>query len=135
MFVVLDTNVIVSAFWAESGVCARVLSLVLNGQITVCYDYRIMEEYREVLLRPCFMFSEEEVDDILSFIRTTGMSVIAAPLEIDLPDKSDKMFFEVGTQMEAVIITGNKKHYPAYEKILSPAEFLEYFGETTGQSK
>jgi len=125
MYVVLDTNVLVSAFWSENGVCARVLSMALHEQITLCYDYRIMEEYREVLLRPCFDFSEEEVDDILSFIRSFGMSVIAAPIAIDLPDMSDKKFFEVGTQMDAAIITGNKKHYPAYKKIYSPAQFLD----------
>jgi len=129
MYVVLDTNVLVSAFWAENGVCARVLSMVLNGQITICYDHRILEEYRAVLLWPRFMFSEEAVENILSFIKTIGMSVIAAPLAIDLPDMSDKKFFEVGTQMDAVIITGNIKHYPAYEKVLSPADFLHYHSQ------
>ena len=127
MYVVLDTNVLVAAFWAENGTCARVLSMALNGQITLCYDYRIMEEYRLVLLRPKFGFSVEEVEDILSFIKIFGMSVIATPLAIDLPDNADKMFFEVGTQMDAALVTGNKKHYPAYKKIYSPAEFLDMY--------
>ncbi|MCL2111568.1 MAG: putative toxin-antitoxin system toxin component, PIN family [Clostridiales bacterium] len=131
MYVVLDTNVLVSAFWAENGVSARVLSMALNSQVIPCHDHRILEEYRAVLTRPHFGFSEGEVADILSFIRAEGMSVIAAPLSIDLPDNTDKMFFEVGTQMDAAIITGNKKHFPAYEKVYSPAEFLEVWASGT----
>ena len=128
LYVVIDTNVLVSAFWTEDGVAARVLSMVFNRQITICYDFRIMEEYREVLMRRRFNFSEEEVEDVLSFIRAEGMSVIAAPLPIELPDQTDKKFFEVATQMNAFLISGNKKHFPSYEKIYTPAEFLEFHG-------
>jgi len=127
MYVVLDTNVLVSALWSENGVCARILSMVLNGLITPCYDHRVLEEYRMVLLRPRFRFSENDVEDILSYIRASGMSVIAPPLPIDLPDMSDKKFFEIGIRMDAAIVTGNIKHFPAYEKVFSPVDFLKHF--------
>jgi predicted nucleic acid-binding protein len=46
---VIDTNVLVSAFWTADSAPAEVMALVLNGSVIPCYDYRIIEEYREVL--------------------------------------------------------------------------------------
>ena len=41
---------------------ARVVSMVLTGDIVPCYDYRILCEYREVLQRPKFGFSKSEIN-------------------------------------------------------------------------
>jgi hypothetical protein len=42
MFVVIDTNILVSAMWSRQGGPAEVLALVLNGFVTPCHDYRII---------------------------------------------------------------------------------------------
>ena len=49
MLVVIDTNVLVSAFWSRDGVPAQIMALLLNQKIVPCYDERIMQEYEEVL--------------------------------------------------------------------------------------
>ena len=46
MNIVLDTNVIVSALLNPHGTPAAVLTLVLQQETVLCYDNRIMVEYR-----------------------------------------------------------------------------------------
>jgi putative PIN family toxin of toxin-antitoxin system len=128
MYVVIDTNVLVSAFWARNSNPATILSMVLHKNIIPCTDHRILGEYREVLLRPKFNFEKREVEDILRLILDEGMSVIAPPLSLSFADESDKKFFEVAMQMDAILITGNEKHYPKHKNIKSPATFLEELG-------
>mgnify|MGYP000576839322 CR=1 FL=1 len=50
----------------------RVLGLVLQGTVRPCYDYRIMEEYRDVLNRPKFKFPSWMVNDLLEQIEAVG---------------------------------------------------------------
>ena len=49
MLVVLDTNILVSAFWSKNGIPKKVLDLALTRQIRPCFDYRLFEEYYSVL--------------------------------------------------------------------------------------
>ncbi|MCL1799557.1 MAG: putative toxin-antitoxin system toxin component, PIN family [Eggerthellaceae bacterium] len=51
MRIVIDTNVLVSALWQESGNPAALVKKVLEGELEPLYDDRIMAEYREVLVR------------------------------------------------------------------------------------
>ena len=48
---VLDTNVLVAALLSPYGAPAAVLQVVLSGSAVVCFDARILSEYREVLRR------------------------------------------------------------------------------------
>ena len=91
MHVVIDTNVLVSSLWSENGSLEKVISMVLSGILTPCYDYRILIEYKEVLMRPKFDFSEGEVNALLDWIETYGKSVIATPLNIDFIDEDDEV--------------------------------------------
>jgi predicted nucleic acid-binding protein len=45
MRIVLDTNVLVSAFLNYSGAPAQVLTLVLAGELKLVFDRRILDEY------------------------------------------------------------------------------------------
>jgi putative PIN family toxin of toxin-antitoxin system len=60
--VVLDTNVIVSALINPYGAPASILGLVLEEKIELCYDTRILIEYRDVVMRPKFGFVQTEMD-------------------------------------------------------------------------
>lgn len=124
MNVVLDTNILVSALWSRNGTPAKVLSLVLTGAVTVCYDWRIMTEYRSVLSRPKFQFSSEEVNALLDWIRIYGRSVVAEPIADDFIHDDDKKFLEVAKFCDAKLITGNAKHFPDDCHIISAAEFI-----------
>jgi len=46
--------VLVSAFFSPLGVPAEVLTLTLTGELKLLVDQRILDEYRDVLLRPEF---------------------------------------------------------------------------------
>lgn len=127
MRVVIDTNVLVSAIWSRNGAPAQVVSLVLNGIITPCYDYRIMNEYRSVLSRPKFNFSPSDINALLDYIRIEGLSVLAEPILRTFIDEADKKFYEVAKQSCATLITGNFKHFPNGPAVMSVADFLKKY--------
>lgn len=122
MLVVLDINLLVSALLSPFGPPARVLDMVLCGDIRMAYDDRLMAEYREVLARPKFSFAPDDVATLLGFIEADGELVTASPLPYDLP------FLEVAARADAVLIIGNPTHYPPEAcgaiSVLTPAEFL-----------
>ncbi len=125
MLVVIDTNILVSALWSRNGAPARVLSMIISGMLIPCYDYRILNEYRDVLTRPKFKFSNGEVSALLEWIVDNGRSVIAEPLDAAFMDEADKKFYEVAKFCGAKLITGNIKHFPNDKIVLTVSEFLE----------
>lgn len=129
MTVVIDTNVLVSALWSKDGIPAKVISMILNDTIVPCYDYRIICEYREVLRRPKFGFSEGEINSLIDWIESNGQSVIAKPTTEEFVDEGDKKFYEVAKHCGAILVTGNLKHFPIDKSIMSPKEFIEKFEE------
>lgn len=123
MNVVIDTNVLVSALWSKSGTCAKILYRILNYELAVVYDQRILHEYKVVLERPKFGFTKDEVRAIIDFVKNEGLCIVAKPLDIEFIDESDKKFYEVAKTMNCKLITGNKKHFPDKTDILSSGEF------------
>lgn len=124
MRVVIDTNILVSALWSRNGAPAQILAMLLHGQLTPCCDWRILTEYREVLCRPKFRFSTAEVNAIIDWIKTTGVSVVAVPIDTPFIDESDKKFYEVAKTCHAILISGNLKHYPNDPDVCSVQDFL-----------
>ena len=127
MMVVIDTNILVSALWSRDGTPAKIISMVLTGAIIPCYDYRIICEYREVLGRPKFGFSQGEINSLIDWFESNGQSIIAEPTKRRFTDDSDKKFYEVAKQCEAILIKGNLKHFPKDSKIMSASEFLNKY--------
>lgn len=125
MLVVIDTNILVSALWSRNGAPARAVGLVLSGQLTPCYDHRIMLEYRQVLQRPKFRFQPSEINALLAWIKQSGRSVVPAPVDIPFVDEADRKFYEVAKYCGAVLITGNLKHFPNDDAVMSVSNFLE----------
>lgn len=125
MLVVVDTNILVSALWSRNGAPARAVGLVLSGQLTPCYDHRIMLEYRRVLQRPKFRFQPSEINALLAWIKQSGRSVVPAPVDIPFVDEADRKFYEVAKYCGAVLITGNLKHFPNDDAVMSVSNFLE----------
>lgn len=131
--VVLDTNILVSALLSPYGPPARVLDLVLAGEVRLAFDDRLMAEYREVLARPKFNFSPQDVQALLDFLEVEGEPVVSLPLSVALPDVDDLPFLEVAAQVGAMLITGNKDHYVVAKAetpalVMTPREFLDYWG-------
>jgi len=128
MLVVLDTNILVSALLSPFGPPARVLDLVLSGDIRVAYDDRLLAEYREVLARPKFGFAPDETAAVLAYLESAGERVTARPLACRLPDPDDLPFLEVAAEAGATLITGNTAHFPETSRgavqVSAPGEFI-----------
>lgn len=132
MKIVLDTNVIVSGFIHLHGKPGQIIAMVSSGDLTLCYDNRVISEYREVLLRPKFSFDHYDVDGLLLEIKSSGQLVAPLPLPTRLPDESDEPFLEVALAGQAVcLVTGNLRHYPDDRlqgmPVISPTEFLDVY--------
>ena len=125
MLVVLDTNILVSSLWSRNGAPARVVSMILTGQLIPCYDYRILTEYRQVLSRPRFNFSDGEIDSLLEWIETSGRSIVADPINDPFIDESDKKFYEVAKFCGAILITGNLKHFPNDPQVMYVSSLVD----------
>jgi putative PIN family toxin of toxin-antitoxin system len=110
--VVLDTNVLVSALINSFGAPGRVLDLTLAGELQAFYDDRVLTEWRDVLRRERFGFAPTDVRALLEFFEHEGTKVRPSVLAVELPDSADVPFLEVATVAEAVLITGNLRHYP-----------------------
>ncbi|MBR3504950.1 MAG: putative toxin-antitoxin system toxin component, PIN family [Clostridia bacterium] len=129
MNIVLDTNVLVSAAWSPGRNASDILNAAFARRFTVCYDYRILEEYDRVLRYPKLKFSESEISAILDPLIKNGLSVVAEPLpDVSFErDDTDRKFYEVAKFCRAVLVTGNLVHYPSDPDIMSPAEFCRKY--------
>jgi uncharacterized protein len=99
--VVLDTNVLVSAFLTPTGAPAEVLQLALQGELVALYDERIREEYSEFLSRKRFGFDPDDVHAVLDLLCAKGELVTATALEVTLPDPDDVPFHTAPTARTA----------------------------------
>lgn len=130
MKIVLDTNVLVSAILSPNGPPAAVLRTLLTERVSLCFDERIVSEYRDVLTRTKFSFDGELVEELIGFLEAAGSPTLAPPLAVTLPDPWDQMFIEVAVASQAdFLVTGNLKHFPEEARegvtVASPREFLE----------
>lgn len=127
---VIDTNVLVSALLSRNGGAAtvKVINAVLSGKITPLYHQEIIEEYEEVLARPKFHFNKEDISILISAFKQFGIEVFPQPTGEILIDMDDLIFYEVAMEKrddDAKLVTGNLKHYPIKDFIITPAEMLE----------
>ena len=134
MKIVLDTNVLVAGLLTPHGDSARLLDLVLRGELIPCFDDRVIGEYIEVLARSEFGFSPPNVESLLVHIATTGHKVTAPALPLKIPDPDDLMFLEVALASQAeALVSGNMRHFPAAHRhgihVVPPAEFLAWWRE------
>jgi uncharacterized protein len=100
---------------------------VLAGELTLVFDQRILDEYREVLLRPEFAIEPAKVAETLEQLEADGARVSAAPTTFALPDPTDRPFIEVALSGGAeALVTGNTRHFPAGlgVTVLTPRELL-----------
>lgn len=112
MRIVLDTNVLVSAMLSAGGAPDMVLQLVLQGELSLLLDSRIIAEYDEVTARPRFGFDPGERRVLLDTLVAISEPVIAAPLKLVLPDPDDRVFVEVALAGAAdAIVAGNAAHF------------------------
>jgi len=133
MKIVLDTNVLVAGLLSPFGSPAKVLQLLLTGKVALCYDTRVLAEYREVLGRPKFGFSKDLTNAVLDYIEQTGNLTAPTPWPLELPDPDDAVFLEVAAAGGAdYVVTGNVRHFPSRKRrgieVVTPAQYIKFPG-------
>ena len=115
-YVVIDTNVIVSAAIKINSNPGLILRLVDDGIIIPLINEKIISEYINVLKRPKFHFDTSLIGDLISMITKNAISVKNETIDIVLPDEKDRVFYEVVVKSneirESKLVTGNIKHVP-----------------------
>lgn len=129
-YVVVDTNVLVSALLSKNEDAATVLVLnrLFEEDIGLLYSNVIENEYREVLCRSKFGFSKETINILLSAIKQYGILINPKSTGAVLPDMNDLPFYELVLEKRddnAYLVTGNIKHFPKVPFIVTPRELLD----------
>ena len=127
--IVLDTNVIISAFLTPAGKPATILQLAVQGDFDLYFNTAILVEYEQVLGRSKFADSvnKQRIERFFEIIHSIGTNIICSPGNTDLSHEADRKFYDVAKAAGAILITGNKKHYPDESFIQNPAEFFAGF--------
>jgi len=131
MRVALDTNILVGGLLARHGPPGQIVQLIPPGTLVVCYEARVLSEYRGVLSRPRFCtFQPEEVAALLTQIENRGSLVGPIHLQAALPHPSDEKFLEVAIAGGArYLVTGNLRRFPPAKRhgvrVVSAAEFVQ----------
>jgi len=121
---VLDTNILVSALWSQQGNPYKIVEMFFKKEITLYYVPEIIEEYTEVLNRTKLNFSNNKVSSLLQEIRKNGILADSTVSTVLFSDESDRIFYDTAKTNDAILITGNLKHFPKEPFIMTPNDFL-----------
>ena len=128
VMVVLDTNILVSSLWLESGNTASIIKRIPR-LIIPCFNDKILSEYAEVLCRPKFSFSVDKRESLLSKIKDYGIEHLPDESEEAMLDEDDRIFYDTAKSSGSVLITGNIRHYPTALFIMTPSDFLKKYDD------
>ena len=127
LYVVFDTNVIVSAMVSHNPNAAtvKVVEAISLGKIVPLYNEDILAEYDDVLHRTKFNLLDRDVSSMIGTIIKLGMLMDRTESKETLVDLSDLVFYEVALSKEgALVVTGNLKHFPRSPIVVTPSELL-----------
>lgn len=129
-YAVIDTNVLLSALLSkkEDSATVKVLDAVFEGTIIPLYHQDILIEYDDVLHREKFHLQEEAIQTVLDAIEQYGILVFPQSTGAVLIDIDDLIFYEVAMEKrddDAYLVTGNQKHYPFRDFIVTPTEMMK----------
>ena len=124
--VVLDTNILVSSILCARGNPAAIMKMISEGKIAPYYNAEIMSEYNRVLRYPKLGFTSIRIELHIKRISAKGILLEPEKSIFKMPDEDDRIFYDLHKAANAILITGNTKHYPKEDSIMKPAEFMEY---------
>ena len=128
-YAVFDTNVLVSSLLTKKrdSATAKVVDAIASGDIIPLYSQDVLDEYNEVLRRKKFSFSEDSISRLIMMLSQYGVKVTPKPTGEILADMDDVVFYEVVMEKrdnDAYLITGNIRHFPERDFIVTPAEMM-----------
>lgn len=129
--IILDTNVLVTAFKSSLGSSYRLLSLVDAGTFQLNISTPLVAEYEEVLRREVLNINAADVIDYLCAIANRHrIFYLWRPV---LKDPEDDFILELAVKCNAIIVTWNTKDFKKADRfgisVMTPKEFLQQLGE------
>ena len=127
--VVLDTNIIVSAYLNHDGLPFSILKLALTGIIRLCVSEPILSEYEELLHRKSYPLDRGRARLLLKHLRLSAeMFRPSGSLNI-ANDPDDNIFLECAQVAKAhFLVTGNTDDFPMkrwkYTDVVTPRMFI-----------
>jgi len=116
--VVLDSNIVVSAFLKPEGNEAAILRLALAGEFELAASEPILLEYEMVLRRPKFKVDPRDVHEGLRAIRRNAQITESDRVISVCRDEADNRFVECAETSRAdCLVTGNLRHFPKEWKV------------------
>ncbi len=133
--VVLDTNVVVSAYLVPGGKPAQILSLAKAGEISIFLSPQIIEEIRETLLRPkltkIHKATPKEIGQfIIAFEKVTTITQGAKKVYAINSDPDDNKILACALEGQADYIVSGDHHLTDLKSfqgipIVNPDVFLQ----------
>ena len=100
------------------------------GAVSPVLTDDIFREYGEDLRRRKFNFPEDSVSELLEEIKKRSILVNPAVSDLELPDDKDRPFLDaLLSEDDAILVTGNLKHFPQHEQIMTARSFIVMHGE------
>lgn len=128
-YAVIDTNVIISSMLKHDSIPGMIVDLVLSKVIIPLLNQEIIDEYEEVLTRNKFGFKNEDVSNLIKNIRENSLFLEREQTIEDFIDEDDIVFYEIvmsaRNTMDAYLITGNIKHYPVRNYVVTPKQMID----------
>jgi putative PIN family toxin of toxin-antitoxin system len=127
VMVVLDTNVLIAAYWAPESASARIIRACMEGSVRAIYTLQVRREADRMLKQ--IRVSE----DYLKWLEQLWSSAVEVePLPVDdvpIDDPDDRKFLEAAAGGEADFIVTNDDHllsvgYLGRAEILTPGSFV-----------
>ena len=133
--VVVDTNVVVSAFLSgePSAPPLKILRAMLGGQVRFLLSVELLAEYRDVLLRPAIRkrhgLKRAEVDSVLEEIVLNSLWREVSPVQHKARGSDAHLWALLATQPGSFLVTGDQALIddpPAFASAVSPRSFLKF---------
>lgn len=116
--IVIDTNIIVSALWNKGKACDFITE-VIRGKYQVFANREILDEYKNVLYRTKFHFRNSDIKFVLDWFDKNAIMIETIRSDVKMIDESDRVFYDLAKSCGAKLITGNIKHFPIDEIVIS----------------
>ena len=138
-YAIVDTNMIVSAALPSRSDSPpkRIMGAIVKGTIVPIHSEYLLNEYRGVLQRDRFRFDRNDVDILIGFLESTGISVEPEDKDYGLPDPKDSPIYAVAIsslEYDPYLITGNIRHFPKTDRIVTPKRMMDIIDTDEGRN-
>jgi uncharacterized protein len=135
--IIVDTNVLVSAFTSANGASREVLRRLLSGQVRALISVALYSEYCDVLGRADFLsrcpLSPAETQELFeAFLSTTEPVELYFSWRPNLRDEGDNHVYELAVAaLDAPLLTYNQRDFMHAQlkfpslQIMSPSQWLQ----------